>query len=182
MCHDRCSVSEGDEDCQTHLHLQSRSLWSPLHSLHTLHCHRLSHQVLDSPHQCQPLQVSTILSLIHVTLKSNPQICENISLCRCLHVLSHQHGHRSWQIQSHRHISVSAGHSWFDIIISMKETLFSKLMKSIESTRTANFIFTSGESNGSLPSHPSNCHYIKSSRLSYCLQEQAALYEGFLGT
>ena len=50
------------------------------------------------------------VTLVHNLVTSNSgQVCEDLPVCGCLHVLPHQHGHRRGQIQVHRPVPVQAG-------------------------------------------------------------------------
>ena len=49
-------------------------------------------------------------SAVHNLITSDSaQVCEDLPVCGCLHVLPHQHGHRPGQIQVHPQVPVPAG-------------------------------------------------------------------------
>ena len=49
-------------------------------------------------------------SAVHNLITSDSaQVCEDLPVCGCVHVLPHQHGHRRGQIQGHRQVPVPAG-------------------------------------------------------------------------
>ena len=49
-------------------------------------------------------------SAVHNLITSDSgQVCEDLPVCGCVHVLPHQHGHRCGQIQVHRQVPVPAG-------------------------------------------------------------------------